>query len=93
MAHILQEKLNEAVMVMNKSLQVSCTRCHEGIEATNTISGSQHPEYERRACGSDVQKLPIKRAVSPRRFFLPSICWNEYILIILTATESLKEPL
>lgn len=43
-------------------------------EGANTALGSQHPEHERRACGSDVQELPIERALPPRRWLQSSIC-------------------
>jgi hypothetical protein len=59
-----QEKLNEAVVVMNKSLQVSYYLYSQDFSVQIlTVTGNQYPEHERRACCADVQELPIQRAV------------------------------
>lgn len=51
----MQEKLNEAITVLNKSLQVyTPLEGQQGLSDANLFSGNQHPEHERRARGSDV---------------------------------------
>jgi hypothetical protein len=64
----MQEKLNEAVMVLNKSLQVGIVSICKSLKLkTDQTIGNQRAEYERRACSTDVQKLPVKCAVPSGR--------------------------
>lgn len=59
-----QEKLNEAVVVLNKQLQVSF-HLHSSVQRSDSSTGNQHSEYERGISGTNVQELPVERAVSP----------------------------
>lgn len=64
-----QEKLNEAVMVLNKSLQV-CFLFHISrsiaISTADPTAGDQRAKHECGAGSADVQELPIERAIPPR---------------------------
>lgn len=64
----LQEKLNESITVMNKTLQVGPLKTTVSSRHWLTApSGDQHPEHEHRARGPDVQELPVERVVPLRR--------------------------
>jgi hypothetical protein len=101
---LLQEKLNEAVMVLNKSLQVGrLTSTVTCSHRANDTSGDQCAEHERRARSADVQELPIERAVPPGRSVDPltaivhshmalRTCRSGKLLTSPTATDSLKDP-
>lgn len=66
-AHSGQEKLNESILVLNKTLQVCAdSRVNKRLEkymSTKNLTGNQRQQHERRACCTDVQELPIKCAV------------------------------
>jgi hypothetical protein len=83
------EKLNEAVMAMNKSLQVCHWRSKSKRSETDFLdTGGQYPEYERRAGRSDVQELPIERLIPLGRFVsTPPSCTHQ-----LMVRDSYGEP-
>lgn len=65
-----QEKLNESIMALNKSLQV-CARPHPELVQAYLLMpapGSQRAEYECRARSPDVQELSVQCAVSFGRY-------------------------
>jgi|SRR5271163_2656598 hypothetical protein len=85
------EKLNEAVMMMNKSLQV----CPLALQVPSKRSetdffdiGGQYPEYERRAGRSDVQELPIERLIPLGRFVSTSLSCTHQLMV----RDSYGEP-
>lgn len=41
---------------------------HQKDSIVDPFLGDQRAEHECRACSANVQKLPIKRAISPRRY-------------------------
>ncbi len=65
MVSLTQEKLNEAIVVMNKTLQV---RVYGGSELLGRLLtcplGHQHPKHEHRAGRPDVQELPVQCVIS-----------------------------
>ena len=71
-----QEKLNEAVMVLNKNLQVRDATVEipqKSLTDHDPSLGNQYPEYERRACCSNVQELQIECSISFGRYGLLGI--------------------
>lgn len=65
--HLIQEKLNEAVMVLNKSLQVRQSWSLVVFEF-DQCTGDQRPKHECRIGRADVQELPIKRSFPSRGY-------------------------
>lgn len=65
LSDMAQEKLNEAVAVLNKTLHVGPTAGRIGRPWLLTIAppGNQHAEHEHRARRADVQELPVERAL------------------------------
>ena len=69
------EKLNEAIMVLNKSLQVHETSII-GLRAPRLLTiktGNQHSKHERRTRGANVQELSEQCAVPFRRYVSPGL--------------------
>jgi len=60
------------------------------IKFNRVFAGNQHPEYECRARGPDVQKLPVKRPLSFRRYPHSFEVFSSANL--RKATDSLKDP-
>ena len=61
---VSQEKLNEAVVLLNKSLQVMHLVFRFLAEANRCV-GDQRSEHERGARLTDVQELPVQRSLPP----------------------------
>lgn len=56
-------------------------------------AGCQHPEHERRTGRTDVQELPVERALPPRGYVsLYLTVWLLASRLTAAATENLKDP-
>lgn len=64
------------MMVLNKSLQVIIPLPTPKLShCPNILTGDQHPEHECGARGSNVQELPVERALPLRRSVIyQSLC-------------------
>ena len=60
-----QEKLNEAVMVLNKNLQAGGSDIISATINTDACLGGQHSKHECGAGRADVQELSIQRSLPP----------------------------
>ena len=78
-------------MVLNKSLQVGILMvCVAKLNAELIkTTGDQRAKYECRACGTDVQELPVKRVVPSGRSVHQTTHYNDAGYPLLSHVELL----